>query len=83
MYDEGISKTGALLDLGVEHEIIDKRGAFYSYGDTRLGQGRENSKRFLKDDVVIADEIEKAIRDISAPDKSETVKTREDDEVME
>ena len=83
MYDEGISKTGDLLDLGVEHEIIDKRGAFYSYGDTRLGQGRENSKRFLKDDVVIADEIEKAIRDISAPDKSETVKTREDDEVME
>ena len=72
-----------MLDLGVEHEIIDKRGAFYSYGDTRLGQGRENSKRFLKDDVVIADEIEKAIRDISAPDKSETVKTREDDEVME
>ena len=84
MYDEGISKTGDLLDLGVEHEIIDKRGAFYSYGDTRLGQGRENSKRFLKDDVVIADEIEKAIRDISAPDKSETVKKREDDEeVME
>ena len=80
MYDEGISKTGDLLDLGVEHDIIDKRGAFYSYGDTRLGQGRENSKRFLKENGGIADEIEKAIRDIFASDKSEPVITSEDDE---
>ena len=80
MYDEGISKTGDLLDLGVEHDIIDKRGAFYSYGDTRLGQGRENSKRFLKENAGIAGEIEKAIRDIFASDKSEPVITSEDDE---
>ena len=48
MYDQGISRAGDLLDLGVEHEVIDKRGAFYSFGETRLGQGRENSKEYLK-----------------------------------
>ncbi|MDP6125922.1 MAG: recombinase RecA [Candidatus Latescibacteria bacterium] len=80
MYDEGISKTGDLLDLGVEHEIIDKRGAFYAYGETRLGQGRENSKSFLKDNAEVAADIEKAIREITAPYSPEPVEMDEDDE---
>ena len=48
MYNEGISKAGDLLDLATEHEIIEKRGSYYSLGDTRLGQGRENAKEFLR-----------------------------------
>lgn len=62
MYNEGISKVGDLLDLAVELEIITKRGSFYSYGDLRLGQGRENSKDFLKQNPDLANEIELAIR---------------------
>lgn len=62
MYDEGISKVGDLLDLGTELEIITKRGSFYSYGDLRLGQGRENSKDFLRQNPDLAEEVELAIR---------------------
>jgi recombination protein RecA len=62
MYNEGISKVGDLLDLAVQFEIIDKRGSFYSYGDTRLGQGRENSKEFLRQNPDMALEIENYIR---------------------
>ena len=62
MYNEGISTTGDLIDLGVEHEIITKRGAFYSYGETRLGQGRENSKKFLRDNPAMTAEIDGLIR---------------------
>ena len=62
MYNEGISKVGDLLDLATELEIVTKRGSFYSYGDLRLGQGRENSKDYLKQNPDLADEIELAIR---------------------
>jgi len=62
MYNEGISKVGDLLDLATQFEIVDKRGAFYSYGDTRLGQGRENSKEFLRQNPDLALEIENFIR---------------------
>jgi recombination protein RecA len=62
MYNEGISKVGDLLDLAVQFEIIDKRGSFYSYGDVRLGQGRENSKEFLRQNPEMALEIETTIR---------------------
>jgi recombination protein RecA len=62
MYNEGISKVGDLLDLAVQFEIVDKRGAFYSYGDTRLGQGRENSKEFLRQNPDMALELENYIR---------------------
>jgi recombination protein RecA len=65
MYNEGISVTGDILDLGTELEIITKRGAFYSYGDIRLGQGRENSKEFLKQNPDITDEIETTIRQMA------------------
>lgn len=62
MYNEGISKVGDLIDLATELEIITKRGSFYSYGDIRLGQGRENAKDFLRQNPEMADEIELAIR---------------------
>ncbi len=65
MYNEGISTSGDILDLGTQLEIITKRGAFYSYGDIRLGQGRENSKEFLKQNPDLAKEIETAIREQS------------------
>ncbi len=63
MYNEGISTSGDVLDLGTQLEIITKRGAFYSYGDVRLGQGRENAKEFLKQNQDLSDEIETAIRE--------------------
>jgi recombination protein RecA len=62
MYNEGISKVGDLVDLATQLEIVDKRGAFFSYGETRLGQGRENSKEFLRQNPDLANEIELAIR---------------------
>ncbi|MEJ2710187.1 MAG: recombinase RecA [Anaerolineales bacterium] len=62
MYNEGISKVGDLLDLGVSMDIIDKRGSYYSYGDVRLGQGRENSKDYLRENPDLAEEIELAVR---------------------
>ena len=62
MYGEGISKTGELLDLGVKAGIVEKSGAWFSYGDERMGQGRENSKTFLKDNAAIANQIEDKIR---------------------
>lgn len=61
MFGEGISKTGELVDYGVKLDIIDKAGAWFSYGDTKIGQGRENSKLFLRDNPVIAKEIEDKI----------------------
>jgi recombination protein RecA len=62
MYGEGISKTGELLDLGVKAGIVEKSGSWFSYGDERIGQGRENAKQFLKDNQQIAFEIEDKIR---------------------
>ncbi|MEA2601856.1 MAG: recombination protein RecA [Acidobacteriota bacterium] len=62
-YGEGISKNGELVDLGVEHKLVVKSGAWYSYGDLRLGQGRDNSKNFLRDNPDLADEIETKIRE--------------------
>lgn len=62
LFNEGISLEGEILDIGSEKGIIKKAGAFYSYGDTKLGQGRENARLFLKENTAIADEIEKKIR---------------------
>ncbi|QKE29901.1 recombinase [Arcobacter acticola] len=61
MFGEGISKTGELVDYGVKLDIVDKAGAWFSYGDSKIGQGRENSKVFLKDNPEIATEIERKI----------------------
>lgn len=62
LFNEGISLEGEIIDIGSEKGIIKKAGAFYSYGDTKLGQGRENARIFLKENSKIADEIEKKIR---------------------
>jgi recombination protein RecA len=62
MYNEGISKVGGILDLGVGMELITKRGSFYSYGDLRLGQGRENVKGYLRDNPELSQELEAGIR---------------------
>jgi recombination protein RecA len=61
MYDEGISKTGEIVDLGVELNIIKKSGSWFSYGDTKLGQGRESVKSLLKDNIELAQELESKI----------------------
>lgn len=65
MYGEGISKEGCLVDLGVDLEVIQKSGAWFSYGETRIGQGREKAKEFLRDNPEIAAEVEKKIRDLT------------------
>ena len=62
MYNEGISKAGDLLDLATALDIVAKRGSFYSYGDLRLGQGRENAKDFLRQNPDLMEEIEMAVR---------------------
>jgi len=83
MYNEGISKLGDILDLGVEMDIIDRRGSYYSYGETRLGQGRENSKEFLRENLDITAEIEQAIRQESGLfplDAVDEVQTEESEE---
>ncbi|HEX9982527.1 MAG TPA: recombinase RecA [Thermoanaerobaculia bacterium] len=63
-YGEGISKTGELLDIGIENKIIEKSGSWFSYGDVRLGQGRENAKLFIKENSDLSTEIERKVRTI-------------------
>jgi recombination protein RecA len=62
VYGSGISREGLLIDLGVDARVVEKSGAWYSYGDTRLGQGRENAKQFLRDNPDIAEEIESQLK---------------------
>jgi recombination protein RecA len=62
MYNEGISTVGDILDLGVAEEVVIKRGAFFSYGELRLGQGRENAKTFLAENPAVALEIDTLVR---------------------
>ncbi len=62
MFGEGISKVGEILDLGVKLNIVQKSGAYFNYGDVRLGQGRDNAKQFLRDNPEIADDIEGQVR---------------------
>ena len=66
IYGEGISKWGSLLDMAVERDIIHKSGAWFSYEDQRIGQGRENARQFLRDNPDLADKIEKLLRDEAA-----------------
>ncbi|MBH0229346.1 recombinase RecA [Halobacillus yeomjeoni] len=63
MYGEGISREGELLDIGTDLDIIQKSGSWYSYNDERLGQGRENAKQFLKENVEVYEEVKRLIRD--------------------
>ena len=66
MYNKGISKAGDVLDLGATMNIIEKRGAFYSFEGMRLGQGRENAKEFLENSPDVARRIEDAVRTAAA-----------------
>jgi recombination protein RecA len=70
LYGEGISREGEIIDLGVEHGIIDKAGSWYSYGSDRIGQGKENVREYLKANPEVASEIEAQIRAKLLPDKS-------------
>lgn len=63
MYGQGISKVGDIIDLAVEQKLIEKSGTWYSYGDTRLGQGRENAKAFLLENPKMMDELERKIKE--------------------
>ncbi len=85
MYNKGISKSGDLLDLGTAMEIVEKRGAFYTFEGTRLGQGRENAKEFLEKSPEISQRIEAAIRSASVLTTGQVVEPPEDvtDEEME
>jgi recombination protein RecA len=91
MYNEGISKIGDVVDLAAELDIIDKHGSWYSYGDIRLGQGRENTKEFLKQNQELELELEKAVREQSlvknpsAPwsDEDESYEDDSEDEVAD
>ncbi len=71
MYNEGISKTGDVLDLAVQHNVVDKSGAWFNYGDTKIGQGREAAKEFLKTNPKILAEIESKVRNMVSSAKSE------------
>jgi recombination protein RecA len=67
MYGEGVSREGELVDLGVTHDLVDKAGAWYSYGETRIGQGKENAKQYFRDNPEVADELEMKIREVVVP----------------
>ena len=67
LYGEGISREGELIELGVEHGLVKKSGAWYSYGDDRIGQGREKVREFLKDNPDMAADIERQLREKLLP----------------
>jgi recombination protein RecA len=73
LYGYGISRLGELIDLGVQNDIVNKAGSWYSYGDDRIGQGKDNAREFLKAHPEMADEIERKIRAILMPPKLEVV----------
>lgn len=83
MYGEGISREGSIIDIGTEMDIIDKSGAWYSYENERLGQGRENAKQYLRDNPQIAEAIERKIRDSSNLGPVISPSEEEDDEDFE
>ncbi|OGT90681.1 MAG: recombinase RecA [Gammaproteobacteria bacterium RIFOXYD12_FULL_61_37] len=77
MYGEGISKQGELIDLGVQYNVIEKAGAWYSYGKDRIGQGKENVRQYLKDNPAMAADIEAKVRAVVTPEKLPTVRDDE------
>jgi len=79
LYGEGISRMGEIIDLGVQHGIVDKAGSWYSYGDDRIGQGKENVREFLRNNTPMAEEIEGRIRAKLLPGKVEAVEEAADD----
>ncbi|WP_209833085.1 recombinase RecA [Ruegeria sp. HKCCE3926] len=83
MYGEGISKMGELLDLGVKAGVVEKSGSWFSYGDERIGQGRENAKQYLRDNSRIAFEIEDKIRAAHGLEFDMPPGAAEDDDILE
>jgi recombination protein RecA len=67
LYGEGISREGELIDMGVDAKLVEKAGAWYSYGDERIGQGKENARQYLKENPAVAIRLEAAIRDKFVP----------------
>ncbi|WP_226578952.1 recombinase RecA [Halobacillus litoralis] len=86
MYGEGISREGELLDIGTDLDLIQKSGSWYSYNEERLGQGRENAKQFLKENVEIYDEVKRLIRDhygMELDEESADSKTKDGQETLD
>lgn len=83
MYGEGISKMGELLDLGVKAGVVEKSGSWFSYGDERIGQGRENAKQYLRDNSRAALEIEDKIRAAHGLEFDMPPGATEDDDILE
>lgn len=83
MYGEGISREGSVLDVAVNNDIVEKSGAWYSYGDTRIGQGRENAKQFLKENPELTAEIETKVRELFNMGTSKVKSTSENGEGSE
>ncbi len=81
IYGEGISKEGSILDMGVEKKLINKTGAWFSYGDIRIGQGRENARAFLKDNPEVAQEIEAKLRAIIDDSHDPSAPVSEDEDM--
>ncbi len=78
LYGEGISREGELIELGVANNIVDKSGAWYSYGTERIGQGKENVRQFLKDNPETAEEIAGKIRAVLMPPKEKAAKAKDE-----
>ena len=89
LYNQGISKESELISIGVEHDIVDKSGAWYGYDGTRIGQGKDNVRDYLRENTEIAEEIEVKVREAlgmgpeaekkAADEKAEKKKAKEDD----
>ena len=82
MYGEGISREGELIDIGADLDIVQKSGAWYSFNEERLGQGRENAKQFMKENPAVAAEVERQIRDHYGLNGEKTVTADGDDDEM-
>ncbi|WP_214824013.1 recombinase RecA [Exiguobacterium algae] len=82
MYGEGISREGELIDIGADLDIVQKSGAWYSFNEERLGQGRENAKQFMKENPAVAAEVERQIRDHYGLNGEKTVTVEGDDDEM-
>ena len=82
LYGQGISRYGEIIDLGVQHNIVDKAGSWYSYGDDRIGQGKENVREFLKNNPEMAEEIEEKIRAKLLPKTVKAVVEAADDKAV-
>lgn len=80
LYGEGISREGELIDMGVEAKLVDKAGAWYSYGDTRIGQGKDNARQYLREHPEIATELETKLREKFVPEINQGEDTAEEAE---